>query len=123
MKYFYLVAGLIFLGMSGVGAILPLIPTTPFVLLAAFCLGKSSERLHGWFTSTRLYKNNIESFVTKRAMTVTAKLKLLLMITLLMGVGFFMMRLASTPTVAQMVLVVIWILHVLYFGFRVKTIW
>jgi uncharacterized membrane protein YbaN (DUF454 family) len=122
MKYAYLTAGLVFLGMSGAGAVLPLIPTTPFVLLAAVCFGKSSERIRRWFVSTRFYKNNVGGFVKDRAMTGKAKLKLLLTITVFMGFSFFAMRVASAPPAPQIVLAVIWVLHVLYFGFKVKTI-
>ena len=122
MKYVYLAMGIVFIGMGGAGVILPLIPTTPFVLLAAICFGRSSERLHKWFIATSLYKNNIEGFVTKRAMTIKAKLKLLSIITLFMGISFFFMRMASAPLFPQIILVIVWVLHVLYFGFKVKLI-
>ncbi|MCL2387522.1 MAG: YbaN family protein [Defluviitaleaceae bacterium] len=122
MKYVYLVAGLVFLGLGGVGVVLPLIPTTPFVLLAAICFGKSSEKLHKWFISTQFYKNNIEGFVKERTMTIKAKLKLLLTITVFMGFSFFVMRVASAPPVSQIMLAIVWVLHVLYFGFKVKTL-
>jgi Uncharacterized protein conserved in bacteria len=48
MRAFWLACGLISLGLGGLGAVLPLLPTTPFVLLAVFCFGKSSPALHGW---------------------------------------------------------------------------
>jgi len=107
--------------MGAVGMVIPLIPTTPFILLAAICFGKSSNRLYKWFVSTRLYKNNVEGFVKKRAMTIKAKLILLITITVLMGFSFFLMRIASAPLLAQVTLTIIWTLHILYFGFKVKT--
>jgi len=122
MKYLYIALGMFFLGMGGVGMIMPFVPTTPFVLLAAVCFGKSSNRLHNWFISTRLYRNNIEGFVKERAMTLKAKLSLLISITVFMGFSFFVMRVVSAPPLPQVVLVVIWVLHVLYFGFRVRTL-
>jgi len=121
-RYVCIALGLLFLCLGAAGVILPLIPTTPFVLLAAICFGKSSNRLHNWFISTRLYKNNIEGFVNERAMTIKAKITLLLTITLFMGFSFFVMRIMYAPLVSQIILVVIWILHVLYFGFRVRTV-
>lgn len=102
--------------------VLPFIPTTPFVLLAAICFGKSSKRLHNWFTATRLYKNSVEGFVKESAMTMKSKLTLLATITVFMGFSFFIMGMTSAPRIAQVIMAIIWVLHVLYFGFRVKTI-
>ena len=122
MKYLYLVLGLIFLGLGVVGIVMPLIPTTPFVLLSALCFGRSSNRLHKWFVATQLYKNNVEGFVKRRAMTMKAKLVLLILITVFMGFSFFVMRVASAPLFTQVILATIWALHVLYFGFKIKTL-
>ena len=122
IKYAYILAGLIFLGIGAAGVVLPLIPTTPLALLAAVCFGKSSARLHNWFISTRFYKSNIEGFVNKRTMTIKTKLTLLATITAFMGFSFFVMRIASAPLVSQVILAIVWALHVLYFGFKVKTV-
>jgi len=119
-KYAYIILGLLSLGIGAVGVVLPLVPTTPFALLAAICFGKSSRKLHTWFTSTRLYKKNIEGMVTKKAMTIRAKLVLLATITLFMGLSLLAMRLASAPLAPQFILAIVWVLHVLYFGFWVR---
>jgi len=121
IKYVYIALGFLFLGLGAAGVVLPLIPTTPLVLLAAVCFGKSSNKLHSWFISTRFYKNNVAGFVEKRAMTIKTKVKLLVTITVFMGFSFFIMRIVSALFVPQVVLAVVWILHVLYFGFKVKT--
>lgn len=44
----WLAGGLIALALAAVGIVLPLLPTVPFLLLAAFCFARSSERLHRW---------------------------------------------------------------------------
>ena len=121
-RYVYIVSGLLFLGLGAAGTVLPFIPTTPFALLAAVCFGKSSGRLHNWFVSTRIYRNNIEGFVKERAMTIKAKLTLLTTVTVFMGFSFFVMRIASAPVISQIILAIIWALHVLYFGFKVRTV-
>ena len=67
-KILYIMIGCISLGLGIIGVILPILPTVPFVLLAAFCFAKSSEKLEDWFKNTKLYKeNNMKSGMTKRA--------------------------------------------------------
>ena len=53
-KLLYVILGCIGLALGAVGAVLPLLPAFPFLLLAAFCFAKSSEKLHRWFTGTKL---------------------------------------------------------------------
>jgi len=120
-KYVYILLGLIFLGLGAVGVVMPFIPTTPLALLAAICFGKSSKRLHSWFISTRFHKKYIDGFVKERAMTIKAKLVLLATITTFMGFSFLVMRAASAPYVPQIILAIVWVLHVIYFGFKVRT--
>ncbi|MCB1368558.1 MAG: YbaN family protein [Rhodobacteraceae bacterium] len=55
MRLFWLIGGLIALGLGVLGVALPLLPTVPFLLLAALCFSKSSERLHLWLTSHRVF--------------------------------------------------------------------
>jgi len=121
-KLLFIILGFIFLALGVVGAVLPMLPTTPFVLLAAICFGKSSDRLHMRFLSTRFYRKNIESFVHRRSMTIKNKLILIATITLFMGISFITMYALFAPVFAQIALVIIWLCHVLYFGFKVKTI-
>lgn len=105
--------------MSVVGAIVPLLPAFPFVVLTAFSFGKSSDKLHKWFLETKLYKNNFESFVQGKGMTVKTKIKVILSVTITMGIGYYMMK--RIP-IGQGILSIIWIGHIIYFIFGVKTI-
>ena len=116
-KIFLVVVGCISLGIGAVGAVLPFLPTFPFLMLTAICFTASSERLNNWFKSTKLYKNNLESYVEKRGMTKATKIKIMLIVTILMGFGFYMMHAVPVGRVA-----IVWLGHMLYFGFRVKTI-
>ncbi len=47
--------GVMSVGLGALGVVLPLLPTTPFLLLAAFAFGKSSPRLHAWITGHRVF--------------------------------------------------------------------
>ena len=51
MRAIWLVLGFVFTAIAFVGVVLPLLPTVPFLLLAAFCFARSSERFHGWLTN------------------------------------------------------------------------
>lgn len=118
-KILYAALGCVGVVLGALGAVLPLLPAFPFLLLAAFCFAKSSERLHKWFTGTRLYKNNLESYVKGRGMTRKTKIKIMVTVTLLMSVGFIMM---SQVLAGRVVLGCVWLFHIFYFTFGVKTI-
>lgn len=118
-KIIYLILGCIGLALGAIGVVIPLIPSFPFLLLALYSFGKSSERLHRWFTKTKLYKNNLESYSKGEGMTKSTKIKIMLTVTILMTIGFIMMY--KIP-IGRIVLAVIWLIHILYFSLRVKTI-
>lgn len=118
-KIAYITLGCVGVGLGALGAVLPLLPAFPFLLLAAFCFGRSSEKLHTWFTSTKLYKNNLESYVQGKGMTQKTKVRIMVTVTILMSVGFIMMH--QVP-VGRIVLGCVWVFHILYFIFGVKTI-
>ena len=121
LKFIYILCGVVFFGLGIAGTVLPLLPTTPLIILAAVCFGKSSEKLHTWCISTRFYKSNVESFVTKRAMTIKAKVILLLSVTLVISLSFFVLTVTNVSIAVRVILSVIWLCHVIYFGFFVKS--
>lgn len=120
-KIFWIVLGCIGVGLGAVGAVLPLLPAFPFLLLAAFSFGKSSKKLHRWFISTKLYKNNLESFVKGEGMTKKTKVKIILTVTFLMSFGFVMM-LRKDLYIPCAILAGVWIFHIVYFTFGVKNL-
>ena len=85
-RLLWIILGFIGLGIGAVGVVLPMLPAFPFLLLAAFSFGKSSERLHKWFIGTKLYKNNLESYVKGQGMTLYTKIKVMVTVTLLYDV-------------------------------------
>lgn len=116
-KILCIMIGCISLGLGIIGVILPILPTVPFVLRAAFCFAKSSERLDGWFKNTKLYKDNN----MKNGMTKQAKVRIMCSVTLLTSIGFIMMGLKGI-VVGNIVLLIVWIFHMVYFTFGVKTV-
>ena len=120
-KVLYVILGCIGVGLGAVGAILPMLPAFPFLLLAAFCFARSSERLHTWFIHTKLYKDNLEDYVAGRGMTWKTKIRIMITVTLLMSIGFTMMALKSV-VIGCLVLTGVWVFHIVYFIWGVKTI-
>lgn len=118
-KALYVILGCIGVGLGALGAVLPLLPAFPFLLLAAFCFARSSEKLNNWFINTKLYKENLESYVQGKGMTKKTKVRIMITVTVLMSIGFVMMH--AVP-VGRIVLGCVWVFHILYFTFGVKTI-
>ena len=119
-KIILVIVGCIGVGLGALGAVLPILPAFPFLLLAAVCFAKSSDRLDRWFRGTKLYKNDLESFVKGQGMTRKTKIKVMITVTLLMSIGFAIMF-SKEIYVPCMILGGIWLFHIIYFAFFVKT--
>jgi uncharacterized membrane protein YbaN (DUF454 family) len=68
------IAGTISLGLGILGIILPLLPTTPFLLLAAFCYLKGSERMHKWLLNHRIFGKYIRNYLEGRGIPLKTKI-------------------------------------------------
>lgn len=55
LRPIWFIAGVLSFGLGFIGAFLPLLPTVPLMLLAAFCFARSSDRLHDWLLSHRVF--------------------------------------------------------------------
>ena len=109
--------GFVSIGLGCIGIVLPVLPTTPFLLLAVFLFAKGSERFHRWFLATGLYKKYLEDFVATRTMTLAAKVKVLTIVTILLAIGFWF-----SPVFAKIILLIVALGHYGYFIFGIKTI-
>lgn len=120
-RVFYIVLGCIGVGLGALGAVLPLLPAFPFLMLAAWSFAKSSQKLDAWFKGTKLYKNNLADFAAGRGMTKKTKVRIMLTVTALMSIGFGIM--GSRGIYAGCItLACVWVFHILYFVFGVKTL-
>lgn len=118
MRILFIILGFIFVGIGVIGIAVPILPTTPFLLLASFFFAKGSKKFHDWFMSTKLYKKHLESFVKSRAMTLKSKLSILLPVSAMLIITFIFVNNLH----ARILLVILFIGKYLYFFTRIKTI-
>ncbi|MBF0954583.1 MAG: YbaN family protein [Atopobium sp.] len=117
----FVVLGCVSLALAVIGVVLPILPTVPFLALAAFCFAKSSDRLNNWLINTKFYQNNLADFKAGKGMTVKTKTRILVTVTLIMAVGLIAMLIKGV-IVGSIILSVVWLGHIYYFGFKVKTL-
>lgn len=117
----FVVLGCISLALAVIGVVLPILPTVPFLALAAFCFAKSSDRLNNWLINTKFYQNNLADFKAGKGMTVKTKVRILATVTLVMAIGLIAMLMKGV-IVGSIILSVVWLGHIYYFGFKVKTL-
>lgn len=117
MKYIYFVLGLLCVVIGGIGVILPILPTAPFLLVAAFCFARSSERFYQWLVHTSMYQKHLEQLVTTGQMPLKSKIAILAVVTPLLLIAFFMMH--NLP--GRITIVVLIVIKWYVFLFRIKT--
>ncbi|WP_027088518.1 YbaN family protein [Thomasclavelia saccharogumia] len=118
MKYLYFILGLVFMLIGMIGVVLPILPTTPFLLAALFFFTKSSSRAKIWFQGTKLYQNHLNDFVTRRAMTLRTKVMLLSFASTMLLIAFLMMN----NIYGRITIVLLVIFKYYYFISRIETI-
>lgn len=118
MKYLYFILGIIFTGVGMIGILLPVLPTTPFLLAAMFFFTKSSNRAKVWFEGTKIYQNHLNDFVNKREMTLQTKAIVLSFASLMLLLAYLMMD----NIYGRIIIVLLVFFKYYYFAFRIKTV-
>ena len=85
MRTFLIIAGFLFVGLGFLGIFVPLLPTTPFLLLAAFCFANSSERFHRWLLHNRLMGSYIRDYLEKGGVSLRNKITAISLIWISIG--------------------------------------
>lgn len=110
--------GIFFMILGLVGVIIPVLPTTPFLLLASWFFMKSSDKIDKWFRSSNLYKKYLKDFEEDRSMTLKTKVKILSFSTTMLVLAFI--NIYKLPIRIFIILVMIYKYY--YFIFKIKTI-
>ena len=118
MKFIYLTIGFFAFVLGCAGIVLPVLPTTPFLLLAAVCFTRGSRRVDQWFRQTKVYKNHLEGFVNNREMEGKTKVVILTFASIFLLIAFFMMENVSGRTFILCLI----LLKYYYFTCRIKTV-
>ncbi|WP_432204332.1 YbaN family protein [Cetobacterium somerae] len=91
-KKFYFILGCISVILGVIGIVLPLLPTTPFILLSAFLFEKSSPKFHQLLLTNKIFGKYIEDYTERNGLTYKNKIIAITIMTLGMGKGFFAMQ-------------------------------
>lgn len=117
-KILYILCGLLALACGIIGIVLPVLPTTPFLLLASVCFFRSSERLDTWFKGTNIYKKHLQTFVENKAMTLKQKWSLLLFADFMMAFPFIIID----KLAVKILIILVALGKYYYFMCRIDTI-
>lgn len=116
-KIVYITLGIIFLLIAMLGVALPVLPTTPFLLLTSYFFTKGSDTINKWFINTKLYANYVEDFIETRSLTLKRKLTILLPVSAMLLVTFVLMKNLHV----RILIVAVVFLKYYYFFRHIKT--
>ena len=105
------------MGLGIIGIILPVLPTTPFLLLASVCFIRGSEKLNLWFKDTKLYKKHLESFIKERTLSLKQKILILLFADCMIAFPLII----TNSILLKIVLILVISCKYYYFIFKIKT--
>ena len=110
--------GFLFVGLGALGIALPLLPATPFLILATICFAKGSEKFHKWFIKTKLYLKYVKPAVKNKEMDKKAKIKILITLAIIFTVSFMWVPIWH----ARVAIALVAVFHFYYFIFKIKTV-
>lgn len=118
IRKLYLIGGFISLFLAFWGALLPLLPTTPFLLLAGFCFSRSSEKMHRWLHTNRVFGQYLKDYEEKRGIP----LKIKILVLSFLWLSFLLTALFITQHIIPMILLPLMATIVTIHILRYKTL-
>jgi uncharacterized membrane protein YbaN (DUF454 family) len=109
VRILWFIVGTICVVLGAFGIVLPILPTTPFLLAAAACYYKSSERMHRWLLNNKWFGEYIRNYTEGKGLTIKTKITALTMLWITIGVStvFMLDRLLPAQLVLPMQLIMI----------------
>lgn len=116
-KYIYIVLGSLALALGSIGLFLPVIPTTPLLMLSCYFYSLGSERFYNWLITTKLYQKHAKDFIENKQLTLTKKILLLSLASTMLLVPLFILN-----GWLKLLIIGVYIYLYYYFLFKIKTI-
>lgn len=102
-KSLFLAAGFLCVGLGILGIILPVVPTTPFLLLAAACYARSSERFYVWLLTNRIFGSYIRDWRDNRGISMPLKIWIIFILATTMGASIYFVPLVPVRIVLALI--------------------
>jgi len=115
-KQLYIALGVLNVALGTAGILLPILPTTPFLLLAAFFFARSSDRLHSWLLRHKYLGPYIHAFRNRTGLTRTQKVRMGASFTVLLGISVYFAPLSEV----KLLIIGVWLFWMALLA-RLKT--
>ncbi|TQI79252.1 hypothetical protein FHU10_0676 [Serratia fonticola] len=106
-RWLLIILGWLAVGLATLGVVLPLLPTTPFLLLAAWCFARSSPRFHHWLLYRSWFGSYLRHWQQHKALPPGVKWKAVLVIVLTFAVSLWLVKLWWVRAVLMAILIIL----------------
>ena len=113
VRAFLLILGILSLGFGVLGIFVPLLPTTPFLLLSAYCFVRSSDRLYNWLIVNKFLGHYIHNYIENRAIEPRVKWFTIVLLWLSILISVFTLSVAIWIKVLLLIIAIAVTIHVL----------
>jgi len=113
-KALLIFAGTVCVGLGVLGMFLPLMPTTVFLLLAAYCYSRSSERFHTWLLTNRLFGKYISNYKAGKGISLRQKISTMVFLWASIGFSIWLLSASFWPSLLLLVVAVSVSVHLLW---------
>ncbi len=114
----FIVLGMFFMIIGMIGVVVPVLPTTPFLILSSFFFAKGSQKFDKWLRNTKVFKSYAEDFIKDRSMTLNRKIKLMMLSDFMLAFPLFILD----SIYIKIFIVLVILFKYYYFIFKIKTI-